>query len=53
MSYFGIRLDQEANTRNGPVISTPDSAVKVVVQPTNEEWVVARHAARLLGIDPA
>ena len=52
MSYFGIRLDQDANTRNGPVISTPDSAVKVVVQPTNEEWVVARHAARLLGIDP-
>ena len=52
MSYFGIRLDQGANTRNGPVISTPDSAVKVVVQPTNEEWVVARHAARLLGIDP-
>ena len=53
MSYFGIRIDHEANQKNGPVISTPDSAVKVVVQPTNEEWIVARHAARLLGVDPS
>ena len=48
MSYFGIKVDQEANKANGPVISTPDSAVKVVIQPTNEEWIAARHAVQLL-----
>ncbi len=48
MTYFGIKVDQEANKANAPVISTPDSAVKVVIQPTNEEWIAARHAVQLL-----
>lgn len=33
----------------GPVLSAPGSAVQVVVEPTNEEWVCARHALGLLG----
>ena len=48
MTYFGIKVDQEANKANAPVISTPDSAVKVVIQPTNEEWIAARHAVQIL-----
>ena len=42
---FGIKLDVDANL-NGPrgeniVISTPDSKVKVVVIPTDEEYMIA------------
>lgn len=50
MTYLGIELDEKANAVNGPVISTPNSKVKVVVEPTNEEWVAARHAVRVLGL---
>lgn len=48
MTYFGIRFDHEANQHHGPVISTSDSVIKVVVQPTNEEWIAARHAVHIL-----
>ena len=42
MEYFGIKLDQEKNLTRGTVeISTPDSKVKVLVIPTNEELVIA------------
>ncbi len=42
MEYFGIKLDQEKNlTRGVTEISTPDSKVKVLVIPTNEELVIA------------
>lgn len=45
MEFFGIKLDVDANL-NGPrgenlVISTPDSKVKVVVIPTDEEYMIA------------
>lgn len=46
MSYLGIKLDEEVNqvTRKGKEgeISTPDSAVRVFVIPTNEELLIAR-----------
>lgn len=42
--FLGIALDPEANACNAATISTPQSRVRVVVEPTNEEWVVARHA---------
>jgi acetate kinase len=42
MEYFGIKLDQEKNLVRGTVeISAPDSKVKVLVIPTNEELVIA------------
>jgi len=42
MSYFGIEIDEEKNnTRGVTEISTPNSKVKVLVIPTNEELVIA------------
>ncbi len=45
MEFFGIKMDKDANL-NGPrgeniVISAPDSKVKVVVIPTDEEFMIA------------
>jgi acetate kinase len=45
MEFFGIKMDEDANM-NGPrgeniVISAPDSKVKVVVIPTDEEFMIA------------
>lgn len=48
---LGIKLDPEKNrtTRaTEAVISAPDSAVKIMVIPTNEELVVARETKRFL-----
>ena len=46
MEYFGIKLDKERNLQknDGTIheISAPDSKVKVLVIPTNEELVIAR-----------
>ncbi|WNL44153.1 acetate/propionate family kinase [Dyella sp. BiH032] len=44
LSAFGIVLDGDANAANAPVISSPDSRVRVAVEPTNEEWIAARDA---------
>ena len=48
--WLGTTLDAEANHRNATVISTPASGVRVVVEPTDEEWIAASHAAALLQI---
>lgn len=52
MEFFGIKLDRDANL-NGPrgeniVISTPDSKVKVVVIPTDEEYMIASDTYELV-----
>ena len=49
--YMGITIDQEKNKIRGEetVISTPDSKVKVVVVPTNEELAIARETVELVG----
>ena len=44
LGFLGVRLDEDANARNGDVISRAESAVRVRVIRTNEELVVARHA---------
>ena len=53
LRWLGLRLDGEANSactgQGAAVVSTAVSAVGVVVEPTNEEWVAARHAQRLVG----
>ena len=49
--YIGVKIDEEFNsTIHGKeaVISTPDSKVKVVVIPTNEELKIARETAELV-----
>ncbi|MBV8619564.1 MAG: acetate/propionate family kinase [Curvibacter sp.] len=48
LGYLGVRVDEDANLANGACISALDSAVKVGVEPTNEEWVAARAAVGLL-----
>jgi acetate kinase len=50
LSYLGITLDKEANSKRGAeiVLSTPDSNVSVVLIPTNEELAIARETLRLV-----
>lgn len=47
-AWLGIDLDEEANTANRPRISRATSAVAVLMIPTNEELMIARHTGRLL-----
>jgi acetate kinase len=44
-----VQLDADKNERNDTVISTETSPCKVRVIPTNEELVIARHCAEVLG----
>ena len=50
LGYLGIQIDAEANAKRGEevVISTPDSNVKVLVIPTNEELAIARETVVLV-----
>ncbi|RQR34180.1 MULTISPECIES: acetate/propionate family kinase [unclassified Burkholderia] len=48
LGWLGIALDAHANADHAHVVSSPSSAVTVVVEPTNEAWVAARAAARVL-----
>lgn len=51
LAYMGVTLDKEANRSRGKevVISGPDSKVKVVVIPTDEELVIAQDTAAIAG----
>ena len=48
-AWLGVTLDQDANARHGPRISTHDSRVSAWVMPTNEELMIARHTVACLG----
>ena len=48
LAFLGMALDPAANAAHAPVISSPASRVRVVVEPTNEEWVAATAAALLI-----
>ena len=48
--WLGIEIDKKANNSNGPRISLPQSKVSAWVIPTNEELMIARHTASLLGL---
>ena len=50
LGYLGIELDEKANATRGEevTISTPDSKVKVMVIPTNEELAIARDTVALV-----
>lgn len=48
LGYLGIHLDDAANERHAAVISGADSRVRVAVEATDEEWMSAVHAQRLI-----
>ncbi|MBR4529271.1 MAG: acetate kinase [Lachnospiraceae bacterium] len=50
LGYLGVTLDEEANSTRGKeiCISGPDSRVKALVVPTNEELAIARDTAALV-----
>ena len=50
LGYLGIEIDEELNGNRGQeiIISTPESKVKVLVVPTNEELAIARETVALV-----
>jgi acetate kinase len=44
LHYAGCRIDERANAHNETVISQDKSAVEILVLPTNENAMIARHA---------
>jgi acetate kinase len=48
-AWLGVRIAADANTANRTVLHTGDSAVHVLVVPTNEELMIARHTRGALG----
>ena len=50
LGYLGITIDADANAKRGEevIISTPDSKVKALVVPTNEELAIARETVALV-----
>ncbi|MDO5733234.1 MAG: acetate kinase [Eubacteriales bacterium] len=52
LAFMGVELDLEKNngTRDLAIISTPESKVKVIVLPTNEELSICEQAVEVLGL---
>ena len=50
LGYLGVEIDKEKNGVRGEetIVSTPDSKVKVLVVPTNEELAIARETMELV-----
>ena len=50
LGYLGVEIDEEANQVRGErrMISTPNSKVKVMLIPTNEELAIARETKQLV-----
>lgn len=48
LAWLGVELDEAANERALTVVSTPASRVKVMVVPTDEERMIARHTLDLV-----
>ena len=48
LSHIGARIDRDANARNEMTISTVESAVTILVVPTDENMMIARHTFDLL-----
>ena len=49
-AWLGIELDEDANARKAPRITSQASKVPAWVIPTNEELMIARHTGALLGL---
>ncbi|SHE24755.1 acetate/propionate family kinase [Actinomyces glycerinitolerans] len=51
LGFMGMRIDADKNSvrsGDGRIVSTPDSAIAVLVYPTNEELAIARQAMTLI-----
>ncbi|MHC2281341.1 acetate kinase [Bradyrhizobium diazoefficiens] len=53
LGWFGVKLDPTENSRNGRLISRPDSLIPVYVVPTDEELMIAQHTLALLVNTPS
>ena len=51
LGWLGLELDAKANAANAATISRTASRVLVTVEPTNEEWIAASHAVRVLSAE--
>ena len=52
LRHLGLVIDEEKNAvraKEPRVISTPDSPVKILVVPTNEELAMAQDTLRIIG----
>ena len=49
-AWLGVDLDEDANARKAPRITSQASKVPAWVIPTNEELMIARHTGALLGL---
>ena len=49
-AWLGVELDEDANARKGPRITSQASKVPAWVIPTNEVLMIARHTGALLGL---
>ena len=48
LQFLGVALDETANARHAPIITSDASVVTVAVEPTNEEWMIAGSVKSLL-----
>lgn len=48
--WLGVELDESANAKGGPRVSSATSRVSAWVVRTNEELMIARHTRRVLGL---
>ncbi|WP_421736436.1 acetate/propionate family kinase [Caulobacter sp.] len=53
LEWMGLRLDEAANAGNATHLSTPDSRVRALVIPTDEELMIALHTLRVARGDQA
>ena len=51
LEFMGVKMDEAANNQRGKeaVISAPDSKVKVLLIPTDEELMIAMDTAEIVG----
>ena len=47
-AWLGLKIDEEANEQNAPLISALDSRVSIWVIPTDEEMMIAKHTREVL-----
>ncbi|MBU1862473.1 MAG: acetate kinase [Candidatus Omnitrophica bacterium] len=48
LTFLGITIDEKKNEENACIISTPESKVKVLIVPTNEELVIAHDTYKII-----
>jgi len=48
LKWFGLQIDEAANARHGPCISSNKSKIACYVIPTNEELMIAQHSLALV-----